>query len=308
MSDRHWPLEEICPRTGNENRSKVHTPLTNTKSLVTEHIRAWAISFQSSEQLNRDQGLRHWKSRGPLNSFCVWFTVSVAKRWELWAGVVASIEGRRTREVGDSYTRRGEVVTAGRRTRLKRKKNKGRRIEVKRKPRRASVPHCRCWGDDGGLLFQLIRSASNNSRKPKDQGRPPGWPRLCNENIPGKQSVQTFVPQSWGKPPHHFPVFVLSNDKCLFYVRIKQCQRQEHKQKLQWHWFCMLVGLLLKRNSHGGRRVSSPEHRDPAAALASNRPRGTNSSSPSDSIMLTLQLPANCRSVFLAEQENSKRA
>lgn len=43
-----------------------------------------------------------------------------------------------------------------------------------------------------------------------------------------------------------------------FYVRIKQCWRQQHKQKLQWQGFCMLVGLLLKRNSHNCPWVSLP--------------------------------------------------
>lgn len=95
------------------------------------------------------------------------------------------------------------------------------------KPRRCSILHDQGLEDDLGLLFKLIWSRSSDSQTSKDKGRPPGSPRLCNKNAPGKQ---TFMQQSWVKPPQSFPVLLLSNDKCLFYVRIKQSRRQQHKQ------------------------------------------------------------------------------
>lgn len=87
------------------------------------------------------------------------------------------------------------------------------------KPRRCSILHDQGLEDDLGLLFKLIWSWSSDSQTSKDKGRPLGSPRLCNKNAPGKQ---TFMQQSWAKPPQSFP----SNDKCLFHVRIKQCRRQ----------------------------------------------------------------------------------
>lgn len=176
------------------------------------------------------------------------------------------------------------------------------------KPRKSSFLHYQSWEYDLVCSSNSLGAGAVTHKSHRTQRGPlddPGFAMKIHQGSSGQTSVQ----QSWGKPLQSFPVLVLSNDKCLFHVRIKQCRRQSHKQKLQWHWFCMLAESLLKRNSHTCQRVSPPENCDCGTHLAATyRPTGIHSSSLSDSGTLTLQLPDNCSNVFLAEPENFKRA
>lgn len=158
------------------------------------------------------------------------------------------------------------------------------------KPRRCSILHDQGMEDDLGLILKRIWSRSSDSQTSKDKGRPPLSPSLRNKNAPGKQ---TFMQQSWVKPPQSFPVLLLSSNKWLFYVSIKQSWRQQHKQTS--------VTLIL----HVSRVVSKEElpwlpeclHLKTVTLLLLSShisANGTNSCSPPDSGTLTLQLPDNC--------------
>lgn len=116
------------------------------------------------------------------------------------------------------------------------------------KPKKSFL-HYQSWEDDLVCSSNSSGAGAVTHKSHSTWRGPLGDPGFAMK-IHQESSGQTFVQQSWGKPLQSFPVLVLPNDKCLFHVRIKQCRRQSHKQKLQWHWFCMLAESLLKRNSH----------------------------------------------------------
>lgn len=85
---------------------------------------------------------------------------------------MAKTEGGGHQERGETGTQR-QVVSLGRRTRIKRKKKRKEEDRDKNEAKKLSVPHYQCWEDALGLFFRPIRSGNSNLQKSKDRGGPP---------------------------------------------------------------------------------------------------------------------------------------